>query len=505
MSYRFKGFFDKYANYLPLLIILAYFAVNHDILLDLYRKWYAQELTGAYSHGMFVAMIVLYLVYKKVKNIREYLVPEPSNIGLAILICVQCLMFIAKIGSINFIQHFLLVLSVLAIVWSIFSFQIARQFILPAIVFSLTFPVWSDARPILQNVTIHITNFILGFTGLPYYREGTLFHFPNGIIEIAPECAGLQQLLVSLIIGMLFSMQHRLRLPDTVKTLIFISAASLLINAVRIIIIMYIGYYTKMESSLITKHLLLGWVIYGIGIYLFLFFYSRLKFKTATELSTEKSVHNQSPIIYWDKQLSGLYVWITLLVLLPTILIAMITKIINTRVVPPVTLTQSSGEWQKISSNIESNWKPNFPVSDKSTTAMYTNGHSVVYVNIKKYSRMLEGVEPINMINTPYNPEVWVPMRHENIEVSNANGTHRNLQLVYLSSKNNNQYFNVLTYYIIDGKIVSDLVGAKLAVLFGLLKLKYDIQIVNLAITPELGGDGGKSTLVKFFHDFEIH
>ena len=48
---------------------------------------------------------------------------------------------------------------------------------------------------------------------------------------------------------------------------------------------MYIGYYTKMESSLITQHVLLGWVVYGVGIFLFLFFYSRKKFITTSEIA----------------------------------------------------------------------------------------------------------------------------------------------------------------------------------------------------------------------------
>ena len=494
--------FDPYANYLLLAILLLFFAVNFDIFSDLFSKWYAQDLTGAYSHGLLVAFIVLYLVYKTARNLREQLIPTPSVFGFGILLGSQCLLFLAKIDGINFIQHILLIVSALAIAWSAYSYRIAKHFVVPAILFSLSLPVWAGGKLVLQKVAIFMTNTLLGLTGLPYFHQGPLFHFPNGIIEVAPECAGLQQLLVSLIIGLLFSVQHGLRLIDTVKILIYISVASVLINTVRIIIIMYIGYYTKMESSLITQHVLLGWVVYGVGIFLFLFFYSRKKFITTSEIAAVEQADSKFETS--RRSVMGLYAGLLAVVLLPTILIFIITTAINQRQLPPLAYTLTADGWSKLSLDIKHDWKPKFPPGDELETATYVNGVRKIYMYINRYSRIKKDIEPINMLNLPYNPKVWTLQRQTNLNVSTTQGNSAKLRLDYLSTKKN-EPLTVLTYYIVNGKIVNNLVTAKLATLFGMLRLNFDIKVVCLATNPEPGSDGGKSVLLQFFNKLDIH
>ncbi|MEJ2393137.1 MAG: exosortase, partial [Gammaproteobacteria bacterium] len=241
---------------------------------DLFHKWYAQDLTGPYSHGLLVACIVAYIVYKKIVQLRPGLSANPSYAGLIFLAGSVFVLFLSLISGVNFLQHIALLSALFFIIWFAYSFNIARQFILPVILLSLTFPIWDGAEYFLQVITIHTTSFLLDLTGVPFYRDGPFFHFASGVIEIAPECAGYQQMLVSMIIGLLFSYQHHLRIVDIIKTLFYLSVAAIVINTIRIIVIMVVGYYTKMESSLITKHLLLGWIIYGIGIFIFLYFYS---------------------------------------------------------------------------------------------------------------------------------------------------------------------------------------------------------------------------------------
>jgi len=497
----FNKIYKVYPNYLLLIILLLFFAINFDVLTDLFEKWYAFDLTGAYSHGLLVAVIVLYLVYKKTRKIRAVLIPNPSLVGFVLLIGSQSILFLAKIDGINFIQHILLITTALAIVWSVYSYRIAKQFVVPAILFSLSLPAWAGAKLILQKVAVFMTNTLLGLTGLPYYHEGPLFYFPNGIIEVAPECAGLQQLLVSLIIGLLFSTQHGLRLLDTIKILIYISIASVLINTVRIIIIMYIGYYTKMESSLITQHVLLGWVIYGVGIFLFLLFYSRVKFKPASSDFTEIQTGLNADNTKW--RIISLYTGILVSVLLPSLLIFMITAKINHGINQPMEYAQTSGAWTKVSSDINSTWKPNFPDGNALVTETLENGASTIYVYINHYSKLNENIEPINMLNTPYNSKVWTPKGQQELKVSNKQGGMDNLRLVHLHNKNN-QRLTVLNYFIVNGKVMSKLADAKLATLFGLLRLSYDIKVVCLAIAPMSGVDDGKTALLQFYKDLVI-
>lgn len=494
--------FSRYSNPLLLALLLLYFMLNADVFTDLFKKWYAQDLTGAYSHGLLVAIIVLYLVYKKTGSIRSSLIPNPSLAGLFVLLGSQCMMFLAKIDGINFAQHIFLVTSAFAIVWSAYSYRIARHFVVPAILFSMSFPVWADGKLPLQEVAVVLTNAVLSVTGLPYYHNGPLFYFPNGIIEVAPECAGLQQLLVSIIIGLLFSIQHGLRVLDTVKTLFYISVAAILINTARIIIIMIIGYYTKMESSLITQHVLLGWIIYGIGIFLFLFFYSRVRFKSSPAIASDGQ--NQSQPRYFTRRTPGVYAVLFVLVILPSLLIFIVTTVINRHVVQPMTYTLATGIWRNHSEESKINWEPKYPAGNELTTATFRNENSTIHMYVSRYSRIKEDIEPINMLNRPYNPKVWSLIRRENLHVRNSKGGIENLRLFYLTSKNK-EHLTVLNYYIVNGRAVDKIIDAKLAALFGMLKLKYDIKVVCLAITPNPGNGTGKAELLQFYKDLEIH
>lgn len=495
-------FATNYFNIFVLILSVFFLVINHDVLRDLYHKWYAQELTGAYSHGLLVAVIVLYLLYKKIQNIKSYLKIKPSVIGFIILLGSQALLLASDISGINFLQHILLVVSLLALVWSLYSYRVAKEFFLPAVLFSLTFPVWGDAELPLQKISVFLTNLLLSVTGLPYYHEQAFFHFPNGIIEIAPECAGLQQLLVSLIIGLLFSAQRNLRILDTIKTLIYISLASVLINSIRILIIMFVGYFTKMESSLISQHVILGWIVFGIGIYVFLFFYSRRKFKSAPDAGTLDPGMHAARLTNVQR-----YTYLTALViviLLPSLLMASVTSKINNRDVTPVSYTITLDEWKKASDTLNINWKPEYPPGDSLAVGEYVKQNRTIYVYVSKYARLKEDVEPVNMENKPYDHNNWSQYAREAIRVRNPEGHLDKVLLDRLTSKSN-EHLEVLTYYLINGHVADTLIKAKLLTLLGFLKLKYDIKVVCLAIKSDSENTGSQAALIDLYKNLTIY
>ena len=502
MNHIKKWYVVDYINPAMLFLALFYLAINHAVLHDLVGKWLAQNFTGTYSHGPLVATIFLFVIFKIIRNIKDSLKIQPSMIGLFILLSSQGLLFISILADVNFLQHILIVVSLLAIVWSIYSYSIAKQFILPAAFFMMSFPVWGDAAIPLQKVSIFFTNILLSLTSLPYYREQALFHFPNGIIEIAPECAGLQQLLVSLIIGLLFSMQHKLRLLDILKTLVFISIASIFINSIRIIIIMFIGYYTKMESTLVTQHVLLGWIIYGIGIYLFLYFYSRINFK-APSSADEHGLQKHDIKITNIKSIKYLLT-VLVIIIMPGLVVMLITHTINAQEITPISYKINSPAWIKISNTININWKPEYPPGDSLALGEFSNNNETIHLYISKYSHLRDDIEPANMINSPYNKNHWSIYKHETMNVHNSEGRLDKLTLDRLSSKNK-EYLDVLTYYLVNGTVTDNLVKTKLAILFGVLRFKYDTQVVCMAIKSDSETENSKFALIDFYKQLKIN
>ena len=497
-----KMYLAEYINPGVIILSILYLVINHDVLYDLFQKWSAQNFNGTYSHGPLVALIVVYVIFKIIQKLKDNLKVQPSILGLFALLGSQGLLFISSLADVNFLQHLLIVISLVAIVWSIYSYGVAKLFIMPATLFIMSFPVWGDAAKPLQKVAIFFTNIFLSFTWLPYYREQALFYFPNGVIEIAPECAGLQQLLVSLIIGLLFSMQNKLRLLDAIKTLVYISLASIFINTIRIIIIMFVGYYTKMESSLITKHILLGWVIYGIGIYVFLYFYSRVTFKSNLDAG---DAGFQYPSIKIAKNQSAIYfLAVLVLILMPNALIALITHKINAREINPIRYSITAADWKKTSNTLNIDWKPAYPVGDSLAVGEYSNNKAMIYLYISQYSQLSRSVEPANMLNRPYNKDQWSLHKHEILPVHTLDGHSDQVILDSLTSRNN-EHLLVLNYYLVNGIVTDSLVHTKLAILFGVLKLKYDTKVICLAIKSDSNVEASKAALIDFYKALKIY
>jgi len=479
----------RFTNWLLLAFLLLFVLLYNPILLDLFSKWFAQDLSGTYSHGLLVAVIVLYLIYKSTSSHQEFFSFQPNITGFILLLCAQLGLFAALLAEISFVQHILFVCSLLSIVWAAYSYKMVKLYILPAVLFFMTFPVWGDLAQYLQQVSIFSTNLLLSLTGLPYYREQAFFHFPVGIIEIAPECAGLQQLLVSIIIGLLFSYQHNLRLSDTVKTLIYISIVSILVNTIRIIIIMAVGYFTKMESSLISQHILLGWIIYGIGIFLFLLIYSRKKFKSH-EMDTARVPNVNMSALPTGKAFFGLS-FLLMVIIMPSAVVHAYKYQINQRPLPAVKLELGDSTWVKSGQTWNIDWLPNYPPADISTRDIVSGENSQVYIYALTYSRLKAAVKPLNMVNTAYQPKVWRLINQSKLNLPASNGAQQQAKLDYLISKRGER-LAVLSYYRVNGHVVDSLFKAKSEILSGLLRLHYRVDVVFL-VTRFIPDDNDKA------------
>ena len=108
------------------------------------------------------------------------------------------------------------------------------------------------------------------------------------------------------------------------------------------------------------------------------------------------------------------------------------------------------------------------------------------------------------MENKPFNPKHWSLSRHENILVRNSEGVPSQAAYDHLVSKYN-EHLDVLSFYVVNGKVTNSLVSAKLATLFGLLKLKHNINVVCAAIKSKSKNDNAaKAELLDFYKHLKV-
>jgi exosortase len=95
----------------------------------------------------------------------------------------------------------------------------------------------------LQKGSAEVTDMLFKFFGMPVFRSGFRFSLPGVDIEIAKECSGIRSSVALLMTGMLAS---HLFLQSSAKKLFFILftiPVAIFKNAVRIVILSFLGVY----------------------------------------------------------------------------------------------------------------------------------------------------------------------------------------------------------------------------------------------------------------------
>jgi len=239
-------------------LLVFFILLNIPVMRTLWRHSFDD---GTYSHAYLIPFITLYLYYQLQNDNLLVYKPHFSWFGF-ILFFASCYgLFIAASAQIS-VGYWL---SSLAIITSaiIMLYQYHWRVIFPAIFLILIIPMWGPLAVILQSMSVNAVNFMMSFTGIPTYVEGNLVSIPAGVFEIAGGCSGLRYFIVSIAISSLFVF---LNMRNKRNITIFIAVAilgALITNWIRITLLIIIGQYTDMSSSLMADHNNFGWYIFA--------------------------------------------------------------------------------------------------------------------------------------------------------------------------------------------------------------------------------------------------
>jgi exosortase len=272
-----------------LLIPVIALLLNLPIVETLWRHSFDD---GSYSHAFLIPIIFIYICYFLYQHndlhLRESL--HPVALGLFLFSCL--LFFIntrAQISLGYWISHvFLMTTSTLML------FKYHWKVILPPAYLIFIYPFWGIFTGFLQQLsTIVVSNF-MSLTPIPTYVENEFITIPAGTFEIANGCSGLRYLISVLAISVLYAFFN---LRQTKQIFLFFSVAiigALITNWIRIAIIILVGHFTDMQSSLIEDHNMFGWYIFIPFVY-FLFKYGdRLYFSQKDEEINKKETSRLS-------------------------------------------------------------------------------------------------------------------------------------------------------------------------------------------------------------------
>lgn len=234
-------------------------------------RWF--KFDESYSHGLLMLAVSVFLVVRACLShpVRTGFYPIwllPFSVallgyGLGDILRIQALREIVVVP---------LLLGVLAV---FMGWRQVRHFIIPVGIMFFTVPVWDFLSWTLQVITVEINQLLLGLMDIEFRVEGVFVYLIGvGAFEVAHGCSGLRYLLVGQSLALLYGELNLKHLRSRVILFITGVMLSLMANWIRVFVIIYMGYETNMQTSLIQDHDNFGWWVFA-GTLVPLFFIGR--------------------------------------------------------------------------------------------------------------------------------------------------------------------------------------------------------------------------------------
>lgn len=256
------GKFKNYINTRNILFLL-FTAVAFIVTYLPIRALYSSDKSEYYSHIALIPLVTIYLIFIKRKEIftkinYSYAAGLPVLL-LGIIVFVCGIIWDTSLDKNNYasVIAFAVVIFINGAFILLYGMQAYKTALFPLLflIFIVPIPTFLMDNFIyfLQVGSTEFTNLLFLASGVPFMRDGFIFHLPNLSVEVAKQCSGIRSamaiFIVALLAGYLFL--------KTYWKIIFLVVCAVLIamlkNGIRIITLSLLGNYVDLrilQSSL---------------------------------------------------------------------------------------------------------------------------------------------------------------------------------------------------------------------------------------------------------------
>ena len=206
-----------------------------------------------YSHIVLIPLVSIYLIFQKRKIIfsnREYLL----RVGMPIMLIGALLYFTGRSIGAGFNQNdFTSIVALSAVVFIngafilSYGFKAFRAAFFPLLFLVFVIPIPSALMGgfiyFLQVGSTEFTNLLFMASGVPFLREGFVFHLPGMSVEVAKQCSGIRSSLALLITAVLAGHMFLQTGWKKVFLAVLIIPVTMFKNGIRIVILTLLGTY----------------------------------------------------------------------------------------------------------------------------------------------------------------------------------------------------------------------------------------------------------------------
>lgn len=261
----------KLASYTLCLVVLVLFF--QSTLLTLHEKW--AKFDEHYSHGYFIVLLALYWIAAAISEPRTRFDASAWAIPFAILAGITW--YFGYATQVALITQFALPVILYTLLLAIFGWNLVLRLIFPFVFLYLALPFWDVLQPALRYATMKVAQQPLHLLNIPAYIDGYVIQLPYGLVEVAGGCSGLNYFMIGVVIGLYNAQQNAASRFEYALSVLLAVLLSIVANWVRVILLVFIGYYSQMKSDLMRDHVVFGWVVFAVFLVIYFISFRKLQ------------------------------------------------------------------------------------------------------------------------------------------------------------------------------------------------------------------------------------
>ena len=236
------------------------------ILARLAHQWWSDP---NFSHGFFVPVFALYLIWHDRQKLRA--IPStPSLWGLGLVLLSLCTLILGVFGAELFLSRFSLILLLTGLVLFLYGWRMLWAVLFPLAFLTLMVPIPSlilnQITFPLQILASKLSASLLPLLGVPVLREGNVINLPAMPLEVAEACSGIRSLLSLTCLSVMYG--YLLEKRISIRVLLALASVPIAVaaNAFRIVGTGLLVQYWDPDKAEGFFHAFSGWLIFVVSL-----------------------------------------------------------------------------------------------------------------------------------------------------------------------------------------------------------------------------------------------
>ncbi len=451
------------------------------------------------SHAPLLLAVSIYLLYREWDRGGRRIGLHINYLAIVLLAVFSICWMLLGLVFIEAGQQAVLVVILAVTVIAMLGLGQGMRYLMPILLLLTIVPLYSPVVPYLQTASAISSALVLDTLGMTSTREGYLLIIPNGTFEVADACSGLNFQIVGITLALIHTQLLRVPARAAFTYVVLSSILAFLSNVVRIVIVVIIGYFYGMENEYVQDHNFIGWILFTIFFFVFLFLGDR-KFRHY------ESTKRRAADVDLDSEPVDSKPWVLgVTAVLLALSIGPVTHYYFVNQQPLATPSQLSvlhdlTGWRQLSSSL-TEWAPIWTEGSESFEGSFVQDGESVDLFATVFNRQRQGNEAVNATHRVYDIEKWSRISRSARVVEALGRGNVEIEETLLRSPGQKRRI-VWQWYRTNNKIVFSPMQAKLNNLIGVIRGEPDIEVFVLSREVIRDENHARGILEKFFKSY---